>query len=127
MNRHADLLELQDLDLLLRMLGREGCRARLRRLGFTFDPPGRLARRRERLAARIEPRWIGPYERAAGRYGRGLVAVRERVCTVAARSGMRTVKRSSPKSVTLRVSVSSSGVASTGAAASGTVSVSGSG
>jgi hypothetical protein len=81
MNRHADLLELQDLDLLLRMLGREACRARLRRLGFTFDPPGRLARRRERLAARIEPRWIGPYERAAGRYGRGLVAVRERVCT----------------------------------------------
>jgi len=80
-SRHADLLELQDLDLLLRMLGRDACRTRLRRMGFTFDGPDRLARRRERLAGRIEPRWIHAYERAASRYGRGLVAVRDRVCT----------------------------------------------
>lgn len=81
MSRHADLLELQDLDLLLRMLRRDACRSRLRRMGFTFDESERLMRRRERLAARIESRWMAPYERAATRYGRGLVAVRERVCT----------------------------------------------
>jgi hypothetical protein len=80
-SRHAELLELQDLDLLLRMLNRESCRTRLRRLGFAFDRPERLGRRREHLASRIEPRWVNAYERAAGRYGRGLVAVRDRVCT----------------------------------------------
>jgi len=80
-SRHADLLELQDLDLLLRMLGRDACRTRLRRMGFTFDAPDRLNRRRERLAARIDGRWIHAYERAASRYGRGLVSVRDRVCT----------------------------------------------
>jgi predicted nucleic acid-binding Zn-ribbon protein len=79
-SRHADLLELHDVDLLLRMVADESARARMRRLGFRFHDPERVVRRRERLAGRIDPRWIGPYERAQGRYGRGLVAVRERVC-----------------------------------------------
>jgi predicted nucleic acid-binding Zn-ribbon protein len=79
-SRHAGLLELHDIDLMLRTLEEDGCRSRLRRLGYAFDSMERLTRRRERLASRIEPRWITAYERAFGRYGRGVVAVRERVC-----------------------------------------------
>ncbi len=80
MSRHAELLELHDIDLMLRMIGKDACRSRLKRMGLGFDDPERLTRRRDRLAARIEPRWMAVYERAYGRYGRGVVAVRDRVC-----------------------------------------------
>jgi hypothetical protein len=80
-SRHSDLLELHDLDLLLRMASDRSGRERLRRMGFPAMDTGRVTRRRDRLAARVDPRWIAVYERAQGRYGRGLVTVRERICT----------------------------------------------
>lgn len=79
MSRHADLLELHDLDLMIRLAERPAAE-RMRRMGYSALDAERLTRRRDRLAARIDTRWIGPYERAQGRYGRGLVAVRDRVC-----------------------------------------------
>jgi predicted nucleic acid-binding Zn-ribbon protein len=80
LSRHTDLLELHDIDLLLRTVQRESCATRLRRLGYRLEGIDALRRRRERAASRVEPRWIPTYERALSRYGRGLVAVRERVC-----------------------------------------------
>ena len=37
-------------------------------------------RARARLDLRLEPRWADVYERAQRRYGRAVVAVRDRVC-----------------------------------------------
>lgn len=75
------LVLLHDLDLLLRELEDPASRQRLRRLGLPADGEGRLRGARERLASAIEPRWLHLYERARARYGRGLAAVRDHVCS----------------------------------------------
>jgi predicted nucleic acid-binding Zn-ribbon protein len=76
----AQLVRLGDLDLLLREARDEVSRVRLRKLGFELGGLDRLEAARERLAAAIEGRWMAVYERARRRYGRGVAAVRERVC-----------------------------------------------
>jgi len=76
----ADLVLLGDLDLLLREVEAAGSRQRLRKLGFAVDGVPRITAARERLARGIERRWMFGYERARQRYGRGIAAVRERVC-----------------------------------------------
>jgi hypothetical protein len=74
------VLELHDLDQLL-ALARDGAVvAGLRRAGLSFDGLPLLERDRERLASTVDRRWLGWYERALGRYGRGVTLVRERVC-----------------------------------------------
>ena len=55
-------------------------RGRLRRMGYTVGPAPTLVRERERLAGKLDRRWLTLYERSLGRYGRGLSAVRNRVC-----------------------------------------------
>ena len=80
MSALAGLVLLGDLDLLLREVEAPGSRQRLRKLGFTLDGLPKLAAARDRLARGIERRWIVGYERARQRYGRGIAAVRERVC-----------------------------------------------
>ena len=80
MNGVRQVLELHDLDQLL-LLERDGtAMARLRRAGYSLDGGPALARDRDRLAALIDRRWLGWYERSFGRYGRGVTVVRERVC-----------------------------------------------
>jgi predicted nucleic acid-binding Zn-ribbon protein len=76
----AQLVHLGDLDLLLREAHDEASRLRLRKLGFDVGGLDRLAAVRARFAAAIERRWVVVYERARQRYGRGVAAVRERVC-----------------------------------------------
>lgn len=76
----AQLVHLGDLDLLLREARDEASRVRLRKLGFELGGLDRLAAARARFAAAIERRWVVMYERARQRYGRGVAAVRERVC-----------------------------------------------
>ncbi|MEK7824080.1 MAG: hypothetical protein AAB290_03455 [Candidatus Eisenbacteria bacterium] len=76
----GQLVYLGDLDLLLREARDEASRLRLRKLGFELAGLERLEAARERLAAAIERRWMVMYERARQRYGRGVAAVRERVC-----------------------------------------------
>jgi predicted nucleic acid-binding Zn-ribbon protein len=76
----AGLVLLGDLDLLLREVEAPASRQRLRKLGFTLDGLPRLAAAREKLVHAIERRWIVGYERARQRYGRGIAAVRDRVC-----------------------------------------------
>lgn len=76
----ADLVLLGDVDLLLREVEAGGARQRLRKLGFVLDGVPRLVAARDRLARAIDRRWMVGYERARQRYGRGIAAVRERVC-----------------------------------------------
>ena len=76
----AAILQLHDLDLLLREVRDAGSRAHLAKLGFTLQGVSQIERARARVAARLERRWLSAYERALQRYGRGVVAVRERVC-----------------------------------------------
>lgn len=80
MSALAGLVMLGDLDLLAHELEAAGSRQRLRKMGFALDVPLRLAAARERIVRSIEPRWMTAYERARQRYGRGIAAVRERVC-----------------------------------------------
>ena len=72
-------VELHELDQLLVQASDPGRAARWRKLGFRLEP-GVLTRDRERLAEKLDRRWLGLYERSLGRYGRGLSAVRQRVC-----------------------------------------------
>jgi predicted nucleic acid-binding Zn-ribbon protein len=74
------LVRLHDLDLLRQQISDASVAARLSALGF--GPPDRspLERVRARLTGHLDARWLHIYERALGRYGRGLAAVRGRVC-----------------------------------------------
>jgi len=75
------LIHLNDIDALLHELELPSPQGRLRKLGFDVGAAGRLRPMRARLATRVDARWLGIYDRARARYGRGLAAVRERVCT----------------------------------------------
>lgn len=74
------LLRLHDLDQLLRELSESASRERLHRMGFPDPDPAASQKPRERLTAALDPRWLSHYQRALGRYGRGLTAVRGRAC-----------------------------------------------
>jgi len=74
------VLDLHDLDLMRAELGERGGVERLRRLGFAPEAIAGLERARTRLLESVDRRWLHHYERARQRYGRGVVAVRDRVC-----------------------------------------------
>ena len=80
MNSLETLVRLHDLDLLRRMLDDRAAAARLADLGVPAAPADGFERARARLASVLDRRWLTIYERALARYGRGLAAVRERVC-----------------------------------------------
>jgi len=76
----TDVVSLHDLDLLLEEARCGGTRQRTLSLGFRLAGLAALERARARLHARLEGRWVHAYERVQRRYGRGVVAVRDRVC-----------------------------------------------
>jgi predicted nucleic acid-binding Zn-ribbon protein len=76
----AELVRLCDVDLLLRELDDPESRARLAKLGMRVEGRARLEAARTKIAGGVDRRWMVPYERAHRRYGRGIAAVRERVC-----------------------------------------------
>jgi predicted nucleic acid-binding Zn-ribbon protein len=76
----ASIVHLGDLDLLLREVQDPASRGRLKKLGFEIDGVAKLDAARSKLAAGVDRRWAHLYERARQRYGRGMVAVRSRVC-----------------------------------------------
>ncbi|OGF15306.1 MAG: hypothetical protein A2W00_06910 [Candidatus Eisenbacteria bacterium RBG_16_71_46] len=80
MSETRHLLQLHDLDLLLEEARDPELTARLRRLGFGPGDVAAIERSRMRLLAQLDARWLGSYGRALQRYGRGLAAVRDRVC-----------------------------------------------
>jgi predicted nucleic acid-binding Zn-ribbon protein len=77
----AAMVLLSDLDSLIHEAQDDRARARLRKLGFALDGLPRLLTARQRLAETADRRWVQVYERVRQRYGRGLAAVRERVCS----------------------------------------------
>jgi len=79
-NGVAGILKLHDLDLMMSEIRNAASLARLRKLGFEVRDPKLLERARARLVAELDRRWLHHYERALKRYGRGLAAVRGRVC-----------------------------------------------
>ena len=80
MNELETLIEIHDLDLLLEQLRDAGTSRRLGAAGFAAGPVGTAERARARLTASLDRRWVTLYERALRRYGRGMIAVRDRVC-----------------------------------------------
>jgi predicted nucleic acid-binding Zn-ribbon protein len=68
-------VRLHDLDLLLEEARAKTSRERGRQAGVAA-----LEQARAQLQARLDRRWVHAYERAQQRYGRALVAVRDRVC-----------------------------------------------
>ena len=88
-----EFLELHELDQLLVAARDPECSARWRRMGYAIASPVPLVREREKLAERLDRRWLSLYERSLGRYGSGLSAVR-RACAglpTAAAHGVRTL------------------------------------
>jgi predicted nucleic acid-binding Zn-ribbon protein len=77
---HAIVL-LSDVDAMLGEAQRPESRARLKKLGFELEGLARLTAQRGRLMEAVDRRWTGLYERVRLRYGRGVAAVRERVCS----------------------------------------------
>ena len=75
------LVHLNDVDALLQELSDPLALGRLKKLGFELRGVARLPAWRARLATGVDARWLAVYDRARARYGRGLAAVRERVCT----------------------------------------------
>lgn len=73
-------LELHEIDQLLLQATDVTHAGRWSALGLKVTPTPVLLREREKLAATLDRRWLGLYERALGRYGRGLSLVRQRVC-----------------------------------------------
>ena len=80
MNPLIGLIELQDLDQFAEMAGVPAHAARLRKLGYSLENLEGLERERARLVGLLDRRWTSLYERSLARYGRGLTAVRARVC-----------------------------------------------
>jgi predicted nucleic acid-binding Zn-ribbon protein len=74
------LVALHDLDLLADEAADATSALHLKGLGLAALEPARVARARARAEADVDRRAIVPYERARGRYGRGLVLLRDRVC-----------------------------------------------
>lgn len=74
------IVMLHDVDLMLAEAADPHGQARLRKLGLATPGLERLAQSRARLAASIDRRWMLHYDRAHRRYGRAVVAVRDRVC-----------------------------------------------
>lgn len=74
------LAALHDHDLLLDEAHTHGAPQRLKALGLPTGPVAVIERSRATVAHGIERRWMVAYDRARVRYGRGMVAVRERVC-----------------------------------------------
>jgi len=72
---------LGDIDAMIREAQSPASRVRLKKLGLEIDGLPRLLAARARLADGIDPRWTFSYERTRQRYGRGIAAVRDRVCS----------------------------------------------
>jgi predicted nucleic acid-binding Zn-ribbon protein len=75
------LIQLQDVDCLLRDLQDPEMSSHQERLGFAVEDVASLRRTRERLASQVEGRLLQTYERMSRRFLRVIVPVDGRVCT----------------------------------------------
>lgn len=75
------LIELQDVDCLIREMRDPEMASQEERLGFAVDGISGLERTRERLASQVEGRLLQAYERMSRRFVRVIVPVDGRVCS----------------------------------------------
>ncbi len=80
MNALEALAQLHDLDLLLDEARDPATRVRLKVAGLALGATAPVEKARAQLVAGLDRRWLHAYDRARARYGRGMTAVRERVC-----------------------------------------------
>lgn len=82
MNRELELLmQLQDLDLMLRELGTEPAAAAEKKLGFSLTGGAETIKKaRAQLANQLSSDCLKMYERIATRYPRAIVPMRDGVC-----------------------------------------------
>jgi predicted nucleic acid-binding Zn-ribbon protein len=75
------LIQLQDVDCLLRDLLDPEMASHQERLGFAVEDVTALRRTRDRLASQVDGRLLQTYERMSRRFLRVIVPVEGRVCT----------------------------------------------
>lgn len=74
------LLQIQDLDLMLRELGNEKTASAEKKLGFQLSGTETLQKARDLLASKVDSEQLKLYERLAGRYPRAIVPMRDGIC-----------------------------------------------
>jgi predicted nucleic acid-binding Zn-ribbon protein len=74
------LVNLQDLDTLIRETRDEARRTELEKMGFSMDNLEPLENAREKLTGKIDRRWLRVYDRLLTKYGRAVVPVENRTC-----------------------------------------------
>ena len=74
------LVNLQDLDTLIRETQDDSRRSELEGLGFSMDNLEALQEAREKLLDKIDARYVRSYERLGAKYGRSVVPVENRTC-----------------------------------------------
>lgn len=76
----AELIQLQDIDVLLREVRDPEMALHEERLGFEVDHVESLERARQKLAARIDERLLQTYERMSRKLVRVVVPVERSIC-----------------------------------------------
>jgi len=96
----AELIQLQDIDVLLREVRDPEMALHEERLGFPVDNVETLERARRKLAARIDERLLQTYERMSRRFTRVVVPVEGKVC-LGCFMGLPTANRRNPEPRTI--------------------------
>jgi len=76
----AELIQLQDIDVLLREVRDPEMALHEERLGFAVENVETLVRARQKLASRIDERLLQTYERMSRRHVRVVVPVERSIC-----------------------------------------------
>src|SRR5258705_7721038 len=76
----ADLVQLQDIDVLLREVKDPEMGSQEEKLGFSLDNVETLEKARRRLASRIDGKLLQVYERMSRRFTRVVVPVDGTIC-----------------------------------------------
>ena len=76
----ADLVQLQDIDVLLREVKDPEMASQERKLGFSLENVETLEKARRRLASRIDGKLLQTYERMSRRLTRVVVPVEGTIC-----------------------------------------------
>ena len=74
------LIQIQDLDLMIRELSNEKTASAEKKMGFELSGMEALKDAREALAKRLDGEWMRRYERITARFPRAIVPMREGVC-----------------------------------------------
>ena len=81
MNPQLELLmQIQDLDLMIRELGNEKTASAEKKLGFQLRGTETIQKARQQLANKIDDVWLKRYERVCERFPRAIVPMRDGIC-----------------------------------------------